>query len=61
MDVNAIAIMNKALGGEEGDTITRQHLLATLQKMSLRRKIQEKMIDLDLIEWIVDRLRDPER
>jgi hypothetical protein len=39
------------------DSSLRQNTLGALQKFSLRRKPQTKMIELDMINWIVGVLK----
>ncbi|UJR25899.1 hypothetical protein I4U23_007247 [Adineta vaga] len=45
--------MQKAAIAEKSDTSTRQHLLAALQKLSLRRSVQTIMINQNMIKWLV--------
>lgn len=45
------------LKAEKVDSNIRQNTLGALQKFSLRRKPQTKMIELNLIDWIVEILK----
>ncbi|CAF4475299.1 unnamed protein product [Rotaria sp. Silwood2] len=45
--------MQKAAIAEQSDTLTKQHLLAALQKLSLRRSVQTIMINENMIKWLV--------
>eukprot|EP00051_Salpingoeca_urceolata_P015823 m.207063 g.207063 ORF g.207063 m.207063 type:complete len:831 (-) comp18511_c0_seq4:168-2660(-) len=49
--------LHKVLVSEPGDTTTRQNVLGILQKLSLRRTAQSKMIQLGFINWIVGQLQ----
>eukprot|EP00743_Colponemidia_sp_Colp-15_P005959 GILK01006405.1.p1 GENE.GILK01006405.1~~GILK01006405.1.p1 ORF type:complete len:982 (+),score=212.98 GILK01006405.1:73-3018(+) len=55
-----IELLAKVLVSEPTDSALRQNALGALQKFSLRRKPQSMMIDLDLISWITNALRDVE-
>ncbi|CAF0774210.1 unnamed protein product [Adineta ricciae] len=48
-----IICMQKSAILESSDTSTRQHLLAALQKLSLRRSVQTIMINQNMIKWLV--------
>ncbi|CAF0800409.1 unnamed protein product [Rotaria sp. Silwood1] len=48
-----IISMQKAAIAEQSDTLTKQHLLAALQKLSLRRTVQTIMINENMIKWLV--------
>ncbi|CAF1106911.1 unnamed protein product [Adineta steineri] len=48
-----IICMQKAAIAEKSDTSTKQHLLAALQKLSLRRSVQTVMINQNMIKWLV--------
>ncbi|CAF1025663.1 unnamed protein product [Rotaria sordida] len=48
-----IISMQKAAIAEQSDTLTKQHLLAALQKLSLRRSVQTIMINENMIKWLV--------
>ncbi|KAK3732308.1 hypothetical protein QZH41_020461 [Actinostola sp. cb2023] len=43
---------------EPRTSLTSENVLGTLQKLSLRRKLQSVMIDKDLIQWLVTLLDD---
>ncbi|CAF3282228.1 unnamed protein product [Rotaria socialis] len=45
--------MQKATIAEQSDTHTKQHLLAALQKLSLRRSVQTIMINENMIKWLL--------
>ncbi|KAM8953640.1 lisH domain-containing protein ARMC9 isoform 2-T2 [Pelodytes ibericus] len=47
-----------ALKSEEKDSISRENILGTLQKLSLRRSLQSAMILDGLIFWLVQELQD---
>lgn len=53
-----IKIMTEALKREEKDSMTREHVLIALQKLSLRRNQQTAMIEEGLIDWLIDELQD---
>jgi hypothetical protein len=53
-----VADLVNILHSEEGDTNLRQCVLGTLQKFSLRRKPQSIMIQLDMIKWISNVLKN---
>ena len=53
-----IDLLVSTLQDEPKDTKARQNALGALQKFSLRKMPQTKMIQLDLIAWIVRILRD---
>lgn len=43
---------------ERADTILRQQALGALQKLSLRRMAQSKMISTGAVDWILNVLGD---
>ncbi|KAJ8374321.1 hypothetical protein SKAU_G00049010 [Synaphobranchus kaupii] len=43
---------------EENDSVTKENVLGSLQKLSLRRAQQSNMIEDGLIGWLVDELQD---
>lgn len=45
---------------EKEDTITKQNLLAALQKLSLRKRLQILMINEDIVEWLINLLEQNE-
>lgn len=45
--------MHYSLKSEKEDTITKQNLIAALQKLSLRRNLQTLMIQDNVLEWLV--------
>lgn len=53
-----LKIMTETLKKEEKDSVTREHVLVALQKLSLRRSQQTAMIEDGLICWLVDELQD---
>ncbi|XP_041861320.1 lisH domain-containing protein ARMC9 isoform X2 [Melanotaenia boesemani] len=53
-----LKLLTEALRKEEKDSMTREHVLVALQKLSLRRSQQTAMIIDDLIFWLVDELQD---
>ena len=53
MKENLIKLLLGILYSEKEDTSLRQNTLGTLQKLSLRRKPQSEMIELNMIEWLV--------
>ncbi|XP_068137383.1 lisH domain-containing protein ARMC9 isoform X2 [Hyperolius riggenbachi] len=50
--------MEETLKGEGKDSVTRENVLGTLQKLSLRRPMQSAMIKDGLIHWLVQELED---
>lgn len=50
---NMIFLLNTILKGEKTETLLRQDALGALQKFSLRRKPQDIMIELFLIDELV--------
>lgn len=56
-----IIAMQKAAVAESSDTIIKQHLLAALQKLSLRRSIQTLMINHNIIKWLIPLLGKTDR
>jgi hypothetical protein len=46
------------LATERSDTIIRQQALGALQKLSLRRMAQSKMIEVGGVDWILKILSD---
>ncbi|KAM5164049.1 lisH domain-containing protein ARMC9 isoform 2-T3 [Mantella aurantiaca] len=52
--------LEAALKAEERDAITRENVLGSLQKLSLRRPMQSAMIKDGLIDWLVQELEDTE-
>uniref|UniRef100_A0A3Q3JMU6 LisH domain-containing protein ARMC9 n=1 Tax=Monopterus albus TaxID=43700 RepID=A0A3Q3JMU6_MONAL len=53
-----LKLLTEALRNEEKDSLTRENVLVTLQKLSLRRSQQTAMIEDGLIGWLVDELQD---
>ncbi|XP_072030947.1 lisH domain-containing protein ARMC9-like isoform X2 [Amphiura filiformis] len=53
-----IGTLQKALQSEEKDSITRENVLGTLQKLSLKRHLQSEMIESSIIDWLVQVLED---
>ncbi|XP_029987346.1 lisH domain-containing protein ARMC9 isoform X2 [Sphaeramia orbicularis] len=53
-----LKLLTEALRKEEKDSLTREHVLVALQKLSLRRSQQTAMIADDLIGWLMDELHD---
>lgn len=53
-----LKIMTETLKKEGKDSMTRQHVLIALQKLSLRRSQQTAMIEDGLIGWLMDELQD---
>jgi hypothetical protein len=56
-DENCLPTLVRLLNEEPRDSITRQNALGTLQKFSLRRKPQNLMINLNVVDWIVTTLK----
>ena len=54
---NLIKLLLGILYSEKEDTSLRQNTLGTLQKLSLRRKPQSEMIELNMIEWLIKLLK----
>lgn len=52
--------MHFVLRNEKEDTITKQNLIAALQKLSLRRNLQTLMIQDNVLEWLVSLLENNE-
>ncbi|KAM4771316.1 lisH domain-containing protein ARMC9 [Rhinophrynus dorsalis] len=50
--------LEEALKAEEKDSVTKENVLGTLQKLSLRRSMQSAMIQDGLIFWLVQELED---
>ncbi|XP_075258985.1 lisH domain-containing protein ARMC9-like isoform X2 [Convolutriloba macropyga] len=50
--------MQVAMQAEPRDNLTREMLLGSLQKLSLKRSLQTVMIKSGLIEWLVEELTD---
>ncbi|XP_018429341.1 PREDICTED: lisH domain-containing protein ARMC9-like [Nanorana parkeri] len=50
--------LETALKAEGKDSITRENVLVSLQKLSLRRPMQSAMIKDGLIDWLVQELED---
>jgi hypothetical protein len=59
-NLDLIKNMHYVLRNEKEDTITKQNLLAALQKLSLRRNLQTLMINDNVLEWLVDLLENNE-
>ncbi|XP_062505500.1 lisH domain-containing protein ARMC9-like isoform X3 [Corticium candelabrum] len=55
-----ISVLHEVLVKEESDTAVRQNVLGTLQKLSLRQKLQTEMIREGIIDWLVTVLQDQE-
>lgn len=55
---NLVEVLVNILHKEKGDSNLRQCALGTLQKFSLRRKPQTIMIQLDMIKWISEVLKN---
>lgn len=53
-----VEVLVRILHSEHADTSLRQNALGTLQKFSLRKKPQTIMIQLDMIKWIGNVLRN---
>ncbi|CAF2887936.1 unnamed protein product [Rotaria sp. Silwood2] len=56
-----IICMQKAAMSESSDTLIKQHLLAGLQKLSLRRSVQTLLINQNIIKWLIPLLGKTER
>ncbi|CAF1141782.1 unnamed protein product, partial [Adineta ricciae] len=56
-----IICMQKAAVSEASDTLIKQHLLAALQKLSLRRSVQTIMINHNTIKWLFPLLNHTDR
>ncbi|CAF1197448.1 unnamed protein product [Adineta steineri] len=56
-----IISMQKAAISEASDTLIKQHLLAALQKLSLRRSVQTIMINQNTIKWLIPLLSHTDR
>ncbi|UJR23005.1 hypothetical protein I4U23_026031 [Adineta vaga] len=56
-----IICMQKATVSEASDTLIKQHLLAALQKLSLRRSVQTIMINHNTIRWLIPLLSHTDR
>ncbi|EGR29565.1 hypothetical protein IMG5_153370 [Ichthyophthirius multifiliis] len=54
---NLIKILIRILKNENDDNCTRRNALGALQKLSLRRTCQLIMIENDVIEWIIKKLK----
>lgn len=52
-DLDLIPVFVSLMKHEEKDTILRQNIIGNLQKLSLRRRPQTIMIELNVIEWLV--------
>ncbi|XP_075058477.1 lisH domain-containing protein ARMC9 isoform X2 [Mixophyes fleayi] len=57
---NLLRSLEETLKAEEQDSITRENLLGSLQKLSLRRSMQSAMIKDGLIYWLIQELEDTE-
>lgn len=53
-----LKIMTETLKTEGKDSVTREHVLIALQKLSLRRSQQTAIIEDGLIGWLMDELQD---
>uniref|UniRef100_A0A3B3CNF4 LisH domain-containing protein ARMC9 n=1 Tax=Oryzias melastigma TaxID=30732 RepID=A0A3B3CNF4_ORYME len=53
-----LKLLMDSLRKEEKDSLTRENVLVSLQKLSLRRSQQTVMIADDLIGWLIDELQD---
>uniref|UniRef100_A0A3Q3W9I9 LisH domain-containing protein ARMC9 n=1 Tax=Mola mola TaxID=94237 RepID=A0A3Q3W9I9_MOLML len=53
-----LKLLTETLRMEEKDSVTRENVLVSLQKLSLRRSQQSAMITDDLIGWLVDELHE---
>ncbi|KAM6962455.1 lisH domain-containing protein ARMC9 [Aplochiton taeniatus] len=53
-----LKLLTESLRTEDKDSVTRENVLGSLQKLSLRRGQQSAMIRDGLIAWLVDELRD---
>ncbi|KAM4692879.1 lisH domain-containing protein ARMC9 isoform 2-T2 [Discoglossus pictus] len=53
--------LEETLKAEEKDSVSRENVLGTLQKLSLRRAMQSAMIQDGLIFWLVQELEDTDR
>ncbi|CAF2004352.1 unnamed protein product [Rotaria magnacalcarata] len=56
-----IIAMQKAAISESSDTLIKQHLLAALQKLSLKRSVQSLMINQNIIKWLITILSKTDR
>ena len=45
---------------EDKDSYLRQQILAIIQKLSLKREVQNILIENSVIEWIIDKISKPE-
>lgn len=55
---NLLKALMDNLKADDRDSITRENVLGALQKLSLRRPLQNVMIDEGIVEWLVDVLDD---
>jgi hypothetical protein len=55
-----ISVLHEVLLQEQSDTAVRQNVLGTLQKLSLRQKLQTVMIEEGIIDWLISVLQDQE-
>ena len=53
-----LGVLQSVLVSESADSMTRQNALGALQKLSLRRAAQSKMIKAGLVKWLIDVLSD---
>ncbi|CAF0870195.1 unnamed protein product [Rotaria sordida] len=56
-----IISMQKAAISESSDTLIKQHLLAALQKLSLKRSVQTLLIHQNIIKWLLSLLGKTDR
>ncbi|CAF1106340.1 unnamed protein product [Rotaria sp. Silwood1] len=56
-----IICMQKAAMSETSDTLIKQHLLAALQKLSLKRSVQSLLINQNAIKWLIPLLSKTDR
>ncbi|XP_063772629.1 lisH domain-containing protein ARMC9 isoform X3 [Pseudophryne corroboree] len=57
---NLLRSLEETLRAEEQDSITRENILGSLQKLSLGRSMQSAMIKDGLIYWLIQELEDTE-
>ncbi|KNC53273.1 LisH domain-containing protein ARMC9 [Thecamonas trahens ATCC 50062] len=55
-----VEVLAQVMFAEPDDNLTRQHALGALQKISIRRTPQSRMIELNIIAWLTSILRNPD-
>ncbi|XP_063714114.1 lisH domain-containing protein ARMC9-like isoform X2 [Symsagittifera roscoffensis] len=56
--VELLSEMQAAMQSEPKDSLTREMLLGSLQKLSLKRSLQTAMIGSGVVEWLTEELQD---